>query len=283
MGLSMKNLTLVCEARLMVQENANEAENPSGKIEARVTTWGAREGADGRKFNYQPEGFIQWAAEFAADGKPLPMFLNHNDMGMPIGEWNQFEFGEDGMTAQGRLYLNTVGGSDVYTVMKESPNMFGGVSVGAYADEYQWVKEDGSPMTVGSDDPYTDGYFQITKGGLREVSVVMYPNNDKAEVMKLECFDARRSFVVETDRRCGEEQGSRQNEGCWRLEPDVRLDEAPRAGWDVLKEMKDHVKYDEISGDKNRGSRGDVVPKYGHGSCPQYLVFSLHGFSTEEP
>lgn len=190
MGLSMKNLTLVCEARLMVQENANEAENPSGKIEARVTTWGAREGADGRKFNYQPEGFIQWAAEFAADGKPLPMFLNHNDMGMPIGEWNQFEFGEDGMTAQGRLYLNTVGGSDVYTVMKESPNMFGGVSVGAYADEYQWVKEDGSPMTVGSDDPYTDGYFQITKGGLREVSVVMYPNNDKAEVMKLECFDA---------------------------------------------------------------------------------------------
>ena len=175
----------------MVQENANEAENPSGKIEARVTTWGAREGADGRKFNYQPEGFIQWAAEFAADGKPLPMFLNHNDMGMPIGEWNQFEFGEDGMTAQARLYLNTVGGSDVYTVMKESPNMFGGVSVGAYADEYQWVKEDGSPMTVGSDDPYTDGYFQITKGGLREVSVVMYPNNPNAEIQTLEAFDAQ--------------------------------------------------------------------------------------------
>ena len=108
-----------------------------------------------------------------------------------IGEWNQFEFGEDGMTAQGRLYLNTVGGSDVYTVMKESPNMFGGVSVGAYADEYQWVKEDGSPMTVGSDDPYTDGYFQITKGGLREVSVVMYPNNPNAEIQTLEDFDAQ--------------------------------------------------------------------------------------------
>ena len=187
----MKNLTLVCEARLMVQENANEAENPSGKIEARVTTWGAREGADGRKFNYQPEGFIQWAAEFAADGKPLPMFLNHNDMGMPIGEWNQFEFDDNGMTAQGRLYLNTVGGSDVYTVMKESPNMFGGVSVGAYADEYQWVDAEGN--SIDDNTPVGkafDGFFQITKGGLREVSVVMYPNNPNAEVTKLECFDA---------------------------------------------------------------------------------------------
>ena len=186
----MKNLTLICEAQLKVQESASEAAEPSGKIEARVTTWGAREGADGRKFNYQPEGFAEWAAEFAQTGKPLPMFLNHNDMGMPIGEWNEVTFDEEGMCMEGRLYLNTVSGSDVYTILKESPSMFGGVSVGAYADEYQWVKEDGTPMTVGSDDPYTDGYFQITKGGMREVSVVMYPNNDKAEVTKLECFDA---------------------------------------------------------------------------------------------
>jgi hypothetical protein len=35
-----------------------------------------------------------------------------------------------------------------------------------------------------------EAYFQISKGGLREVSVVMYPNNPQAEVMKLEAFDA---------------------------------------------------------------------------------------------
>jgi hypothetical protein len=81
-----------------------------------------------------------------------------------------------------------VGGNDLYQILKESPKMFGGVSVGAYADEYQWVKEDGTPMTVGSDNPYEDGYFQITKGGLREVSVVMYPNNPNAEINKLEMF-----------------------------------------------------------------------------------------------
>lgn len=181
-----KNLTLVCEAQVQLAKSSDESQSPTGKIEARVTTWGAREGADGRRFNYQPEGFADWANEFAQSDKPLPMFLNHNDMGMPIGEWTEFTFDDEGMSANGRLYLNTVGGSDAYTVLKESPRMFGGVSVGAFADECQWVDGEGNPM----DEPDEESYFQITKGGLREVSVVMYPNNDRAEVMKLECFDA---------------------------------------------------------------------------------------------
>jgi len=179
-----QKVLMVCEAILSLEKsNLN-----SGAIEATVTSWGAREGADGRKFNYQPEGFMQWAGEFSKAGKPLPMFLNHNADSMPIGEWTSFEFTDTGMTAAGRIYTNTSVGKDTYTIMKESPTMFGGVSVGAYAEEYQWVKEDGSPMTVGSDNPYDDGYFQITKGGLREVSVVMYPNNPVAEVSHLEYF-----------------------------------------------------------------------------------------------
>jgi HK97 family phage prohead protease len=178
-----KNLTLICEARLVT-----EAQGKSGKIEATVTTWGPREGADGRKFNYQPEGFMDWAESFAASGKPMPMFVNHQADAVPVGEWSSVEFTDEGMVAQGRIFTNTTAGKDIYTVMKESPNMFGGVSVGAYAEEYQWVKEDGTPMTIGSDNPYEDGYFQITKGGLREVSVVMYPNNPEANVSKLEYF-----------------------------------------------------------------------------------------------
>lgn len=47
------------------------------------------------------------------------MFLNHNDSGMPVGQWNTFEFDEDGMTAKGNLYMNTVGGSDLHSVLKE--------------------------------------------------------------------------------------------------------------------------------------------------------------------
>jgi len=181
----MKNLILVCEAEVKLGQSADEAKNPSGMIEARATTWGAREGSDGRKFNYQPEGFYDWADEFSKMGKPMLRFLNHNDMGMPIGEWSEVMFDEDGMTAKGRLYLNTVSGSDVYSILKESPNMFGGVSVGAYADEAQMVDENGEPC-----DDDKEGYFQITKGGLREISVVMYPNNPEANIQKLEYFDA---------------------------------------------------------------------------------------------
>jgi HK97 family phage prohead protease len=183
----MKTLNLICEAKLNLNEKAANGE-PSGQIEARITTWGAREGADGRKFFYKPEGFMQWAKEFASSGRPLPMYVNHNSDAIPVGEWTSIEMDDDGMNASGRLYVNTSAGKDLYQVMKESPNMFGGVSVGAYAEEYQWVKEDGEAMTIGSDDPYESGYFQITKGGLRETSVVMYPNNTKAEIKKLEYF-----------------------------------------------------------------------------------------------
>jgi HK97 family phage prohead protease len=178
-----QNLTMVCEAKLVPEKQGTKM--PTGKIEAQVTTWGAREGADGRKFNYQPEGFMDWAETFAESGKPLPMFVNHSSDAIPVGEWNSFEFTDEGMSAEGRLFLNTSAGNDLYKVMQESPTMFGGVSVGAYAEDYKMVDADGNPI----DDPDSDeAYFQITKGGLREVSVVMYPNNQEACVSKLEYF-----------------------------------------------------------------------------------------------
>ena len=197
----MKNYTLICEAQVQLAASENEAQNPSGMMEARVTTWGAREGADGRKFNYQPEGFMDWADEFNAGDKPLPMFLNHNDLGMPMGEWNSFEFDDKGMTAKGRLYTNTVGGNDLYQILKESPKMFGGVSVSAYAEEAQRVDADGNP------DQSRDAYFQITKGGLREVSVVMYPNNPNAEINKLEMFSPEGALNIRSVEKTLREAG----------------------------------------------------------------------------
>jgi len=176
--MTTKNLMMVCETRLIVEAKGQS----TGKIEATVTTFGPRQGADGRKFNYQPEGFMDWAEAFAKGGKPLPMFMNHNSDCTPIGEWTSFEMTDECMTAQGRIYTNTSAGRDVYTIMQESPTMFGGVSVGAYAEEYQMVNADGEP------DQSDEAYFQITKGGLREVSVVMYPNNLQASVTKLEYF-----------------------------------------------------------------------------------------------
>jgi len=173
-----EKVLMICEAKLVLEKtNSN-----SGAIEARVTSWGAREGSDGRRFNYQPEGFMDWANEFSKAGRPLPMFVNHSADEIPVGEWTSFEFDDVGMTATGRLYMNTSAARDLYQIMKESPTMFGGVSVGAYAEQYQMVDADGNP------DQSDEAYFQITKGGLREVSVVMYPNNPMAEVHKLEYF-----------------------------------------------------------------------------------------------
>jgi HK97 family phage prohead protease len=177
----MKTLNLICEAKLNLNEKSHNGE-PSGQIEARITTFGPREGQDGRRFFYKPEGFMQWAKEFAEMGRPLPMYVNHNADAIPVGEWTMIEMDDDGMNASGRLYLNTSAGSDLYQVMKESPNMFGGVSVGAYAEEYQMVNAAGEP------DQSDEAYFQITKGGLRETSVVMHPNNMMAEIKKLEYF-----------------------------------------------------------------------------------------------
>lgn len=173
-----QNLTMVCEAQLLVEAKGNT----SGKIEATATTWGARIGEDGRRFNYQPSGFMEWAEKFSEEGRPLPMFVNHDADAIPVGEWTSFEFTKEGMTAQGRIYTNTTTGSDLYKIMQESPTMFGGVSVGAYAEDYQMVNADGEP------DQSDEAYFQITKGGLRELSVVMYPNNPEAGVNKLEYF-----------------------------------------------------------------------------------------------
>jgi HK97 family phage prohead protease len=147
---------------------------------------------------------MDWAKAFNSGDKPLPMFLNHNDLGMPMGEWNSFEFDDQGMTAKGRLYTNTVGGNDLYQILKESPKMFGGVSVGAYADEAQMVDADGNPV---EDDDTDEAYFQITKGGLREVSVVMYPNNPNAEINKLEMFSTEGVLNIRTVEKTLREAG----------------------------------------------------------------------------
>lgn len=183
----MTDIKFFNESKVALGVSADEALSSVGAIEATVTTWGAREGADGRKFNYKPEGFAQWADEFAKAGKPLPMFFQHNDENFPVGEWTQFEFTETGMDAKGRLFTNTTAGKDLYTIMKESPNLVGGVSVGAYADEYAMVDAEGVALDPAMAE---DGYFQITKGGLREVSIVMQPNNLECNVSKLECFRA---------------------------------------------------------------------------------------------
>lgn len=189
-----KNVTFVFESQVALGQSADESAEMCGKIEAMLTTWGAREGTDGRRFNYQPAPFKEWAKEFAAAGRPLPMYFQHNDESMPVGQWDEFEFTDEGMIGKGNIFMSTSAGKDLYSIMKESPMMVGGVSVGAYADEYIWTDENGDPFPAGSADVWDEGYFSITKGGLAEVSIVMQPNNPKANISKLEFFREDGSF-----------------------------------------------------------------------------------------
>jgi HK97 family phage prohead protease len=182
-----KNVTFFFESQVALGISADESADASGKIEAMLTTWGAREGADGRRFNYQAAPFQAWAKEFANAGRPLPMYFQHNDQSMPVGQWDEFEFTDEGMIGRGMIYTNTTTGRDLYTIMKESPMMVGGVSVGAYADEYCMVDAEGNMLQAGIDAD-EEGYFSITKGGLAEVSIVMQPNNPMANISKLEYF-----------------------------------------------------------------------------------------------
>lgn len=206
----MTDIKFLFESKVQLGIDADEAQG-SGTIEAQFTTWGAREGADGRKFNYKAEPFMEWAKAMEATGKPLPMYFQHNDESMPVGEWTSFEFDDKGMSGKGRLFTNTSAGRDLYTIMKESPNMVGGVSVGAYADEYCMVDAEGNMLAAGQ--AADEGFFQITKGGLREVSIVMNPNNLEANIKKLEsCLNADGSVEPRNLERALRDAGvSKQN------------------------------------------------------------------------
>lgn len=171
----------VSEAQLALSTEAEAAK--AGAIEAMLTTWGAREGADGRRFNYQPQPFVEWYESWKAEGRPLPMYFQHDDQSIPVGQWEDFEFTDTGMKGVGRMFTSTTQGRDLYQIMKESPALIGGVSVGVYADEWCMVDESGMETS-----DYEGGYFSVTRGGLAEVSIVMQPNNPMAEIQRLEFF-----------------------------------------------------------------------------------------------
>jgi hypothetical protein len=82
------------------------------------------------------------------------------------------------------------------------------------------VDADGNPFPPGPDGTmwsnpdfdYEKAFFQIVKGGLREVSVVMYPNNPNAEIQKLEYFTANGEIDLRVLERSLRDAGvSKQN------------------------------------------------------------------------
>jgi len=70
-----------------------------------------------------------WHEGWMEAGRPLPMYFQHSSDMMPVGEWSKFDITDEGMTGTGKLFLNTTAGSDLYTIMKESPRKWSVVSL----------------------------------------------------------------------------------------------------------------------------------------------------------
>jgi hypothetical protein len=186
-----KSYQLLTEARISINEAKSTKD--AGAIEAIVTTYGKRDqenggSADGRKFWNTEDSFSDWMTEFMEAGKPLPMYVNHQALNLPIGEWTEFRNEGDAMIATGKVYTNTTMGRDTYEIMKSSPMMLNSTSVSMYADEAIFVNGDGDEVDANSDVDLASVYFRIAKGGLSEVSIVQQPNNVAAEVLNLEMF-----------------------------------------------------------------------------------------------
>ena len=185
----VKNLRFLWEARLTPQMADEQAgDQKSGKIKAVATTFGPRETEDGRKFYYTAEAFSEWAEQYNENWqeRPLPMFVNHMAEMIPVGEWTHVEMDDSEMRIEGQIFKETSAGRDMMKVLEASPRMMGGVSISPTAQDWRMVDESGEP--IGSEDDLENGYFQITKGGMSEISVVTHAANKRAEITALEKF-----------------------------------------------------------------------------------------------
>lgn len=180
------------EARLTFAESESE----KGKMKAMVARYGPRQMLDGRRIFWTSEMFRSFTDNFKDANRPLPMYFNHKDMEVPMGHWNQFEDDEDefgpGLMGYGELFLDTTDGADTYAVLKRSPNLMQGVSIGLGGTALRKVDELGA--AVKDNDPM--GYWQVDGAYLKEVSVTYQAADPQADIKELFYADGAMNLHV---------------------------------------------------------------------------------------
>lgn len=181
-SIQRENFSIRAKEKISNNLNAKEmAKNPK-KIEAMVTTWGSRSSKDRRKFNYTPEAFKDFVERANESEKKIPMYFNHDEGTMPLGQWNEFEMTDKGLIAKGELF-NTTQGNDMSMILKEG-SVISEVSVSTYPSEWRWEN-----ITYFNDDGKIDEdgeYFGYINGSIDEISLVADPNNMEAKINSLE-------------------------------------------------------------------------------------------------
>ena len=177
-----ENFSIRAKEKISTRLNAKEmADNPK-KIEAMITTWGSRSSVDGRKFNYTPEAFKDFVKRANESEKKVPMYFNHDEGTMPLGQWNEFEITKKGLIARGELF-NTTQGNDMSMILKHG-SVISEVSVSTYPANWEWRNIAYFDKHGDLDD---DGsYYGYIEGSIDEISLVTDPNNLDAKINSLE-------------------------------------------------------------------------------------------------
>ena len=173
-----------------------QEDSAPGQMTAMVARYGPRIMLDGRRIFWTSAMFDEFKLKFKDGDRPLPMFYNHSDMALPMGEWTSFEDGEDefgeGLIGKGQMFLDTQDGKDTYAVLKRSPNLLQGVSIGVGGQELMKVDEMGMPTKM--DD--ASGYWQIKGAYLKEVSITYQSADPQADIKELFHVDGNVNLSV---------------------------------------------------------------------------------------
>ena len=159
-------------------EVIKEAEGDFPKIRAVASTVGPREAADGRRFWYT-ESALEEAAN-KVNEKSIPMFVNHDSLQLPVGEWKMAVLEGDKLIMEGTIY-----NQEVATVLKNS-SVMEGVSVGMMIHEAVMVDENGEPTAEELTAYPREGYLQVVEATVVELSVVWKPANTEAKIQAVE-------------------------------------------------------------------------------------------------
>lgn len=106
--------------------------------------------------------------------KSLPkMFINHNHMDIPVGDYVDAKEDDHGLLVVGKIDLKHHLGPSVYSAMMRKA--MDGLSIGAVKSTLQFENK-------------ANGGRDITKADLREVSVVTFPMEESATILSVKSY-----------------------------------------------------------------------------------------------
>ena len=111
-------------------------------------------------------------------GKSTAMFINHDHGEIPVGTWKELREDDVGLYAKGEINMDHMLGPSAYTAMKRGDMT--GLSIGF-------------SMTDGDFKRKEEGGRVISKASLKEVSIVTFPCEEKAQITAVKSLEDLKS------------------------------------------------------------------------------------------